>query len=70
MYDYEHMKMSKFEAYSFTRLIRTQNFEFYFILGVNDPQDFDEYWDGRLIEVLGYLVTYIYIMTNITFLYI
>ncbi|MFJ6268329.1 hypothetical protein [Lysinibacillus xylanilyticus] len=59
MYDYEHMKMSKFEAYSFTRLIRTQNFEFYFILGVNDPQDFDEYWDGRLIEVLGYLVTYI-----------
>ena len=59
MYDYEHMKMSKFETYSFTRLIRTQSLEFYFILGVNEPQNFDEYWDGRLIEVLGYLVTYI-----------
>lgn len=53
------MKMSKFETYSFTRLIRTQSLEFYFIRGVNEPQNFDEHWDGRLIEVLGYLITYI-----------
>lgn len=53
------MKMSKFEGYSFTRLIRTQSLEFYFVLGVNDYENFDEYWDGRFIEVLGYLVTYI-----------
>jgi hypothetical protein len=59
LYDYEHMKMSKFETYSFTRLIRTQSLEFYFIRGVNKFQNFDENWDGRLIEVLGYLVTYI-----------
>ena len=59
MFDYENMKMSKFEGYSFTRLIRTQSLEFYFIRGVNESQNFDEYWDGRLIEVLGYLVTYI-----------
>jgi hypothetical protein len=59
LYDNKHMKMSKFETYSFTRLIRTQSLEFYFIRGINESQNFDEYWDGRLIEVLGYFVTYI-----------
>ena len=48
--------MDNFETHSFTRLVRTQRFEFFFILGVNDAQDFDENWDGRLIEILGYLV--------------
>ncbi|WP_404442094.1 hypothetical protein LG307_11910 [Sutcliffiella horikoshii] len=25
-------------------------------LGINNANNFDEYWDGRLVEVLGYLV--------------
>lgn len=29
-----------------------------FIRGVNEAGNFDDYWDGRLIEVLGYLVIY------------
>lgn len=51
------MRMNEYETYSFTRIIRTQSLEFYFILGVNEVQNFEEHWDGRLIEVLGYLVT-------------
>lgn len=58
MHDYEEFNMNDFETYSFTRLVRTQNFEFYFILGQNDVRNFNECWDGRLTEVLGYLVMY------------
>lgn len=48
--------MDEFESYSFSRLYRDENIEFFFIIGVNDPDDFDEYWDGRLTEVVGYAV--------------
>lgn len=58
MHDYEEFNMNVFETYSFTRLVRTQNFEFYFILGQNDARNFNECWDGRSTEVLGYLVMY------------
>ena len=58
MDDYEQFKMNSFETYSFTRLVRTPSVEFFFIRGVNEAGNFDEYWDGRLIEVLGYLVIY------------
>ncbi|WP_153722325.1 hypothetical protein [Sporosarcina cascadiensis] len=58
MHDYKEFYINSFETYSFTRLVRTQNFEFYFILGRNDVRNFNECWDGRLTEVLGYLVMY------------
>ena len=38
--------------------MRNQSLEFFFILGINGARDFNEYWDGRLTEVLGYLVMY------------
>ena len=56
MNDYEEFKINIFETYSFTRLVNTQNLEFYFILGINNTRNFNEVWDGRLTEVLGYLV--------------
>lgn len=58
MHDYEEFNMKSFETYSFTRLVRTQNLEFFFILGKNKIRNFTEYWDGRSTEVLGYLVMY------------
>ena len=58
MNEYEHFKRNSFETYSFPRLVRTPCVEFFFIRGINGAQDFNEYWDGRLIEVLGYLVLY------------
>lgn len=58
MNDYEEFQMNVFETFSFTRLVRAQNFEFYFILGINEAHNFNEVWDGRLIEVVGYLVMY------------
>ena len=50
--------MPQYESYSFSRLFLNQNIEFFFILGVNNSDDFDEYWDGRLREVLGYAVIF------------
>ncbi|MDI2586194.1 hypothetical protein OR571_03395 [Psychrobacillus sp. NEAU-3TGS] len=50
--------MKSFESYSFTRLLYNESLEFFFILGVNDSDDFSIYVDQRLIEVLGYLVIY------------
>lgn len=58
MNDYEDFKMNDFETYIFTRLVSTQHVEFFFILGVNEARNFTEDWDGRLTEVLGYLVLY------------
>lgn len=58
MNDFKHFKMNSFETYSFPRLVRTLSLEFFFIRGINEEKDFYEYWDGRLIEVLGYLVLY------------
>ena len=58
LFDYEHMKMSEFETYSYPCLVRTQGLEFYFIRGVNNSQEFSEDWDCRLIEVLGYFAAY------------
>lgn len=50
--------MSCFESYSYSRLYLDQSLEFFFILGVNDSDNFDEYWDGRTIEVVGYVSIY------------
>ncbi|MEY2373776.1 hypothetical protein, partial [Lysinibacillus capsici] len=50
--------MSYFENYSYSRLYLDQSLEFFFILGVNDSDNFDEYWDGRTIEVVGYVSIY------------
>jgi hypothetical protein len=50
--------MHQYESYSFSRLFLNQDIEFFFILGVNESDNFDEYWDGRLREVLGYAVIY------------
>lgn len=58
MNDYEAFKMTHFESYSYTRLVKRQRIEFFFILGVNEARNFNEVWDGRLTEVLGYLVMY------------
>ncbi|MBU5250943.1 hypothetical protein KQI46_03195 [Lysinibacillus capsici] len=50
--------MLNFENYSYSRLYLDQSLEFFFILGVNDSDNFDEYWDGRTIEVVGYVSIY------------
>jgi hypothetical protein len=50
--------MFDFETYRFSRLYRSQKLEFYFIQGVNDQDYFDEYWDGRLLKVVGYVLMY------------
>ncbi len=50
--------MSEYETYSFSRLFLNRDIEFFFILGVNDSDNFDEYWDGRTKEVLGYAVIF------------
>lgn len=52
------VNMKNFEIYSFTRLLHNKNFEFFFILGINDSDDFSIYVDQRTIEVLGYLIIY------------
>ncbi|TFE00654.1 hypothetical protein [Jeotgalibacillus salarius] len=56
--EFEKLKRNDFETYDFTRFMRTSNLEFFFIMGINNGDNFDEYWDGRSREVLGYLVTY------------
>ncbi|MGD6845376.1 hypothetical protein ACQCVH_23105 [Bacillus infantis] len=56
--EFKKFKRDNFESYYFTRLMRSPNLEFFFILGINDANNFDEYWDGRSVEVLGYLVIY------------
>ncbi|MDD1502891.1 hypothetical protein PVA17_08990 [Lysinibacillus sp. CNPSo 3705] len=56
--------MWEHESYSFSRLFLNRNLEFFFIQGVNNSDNFDEYWDGRIIEVIGYVVIYIDIETN------
>ncbi|MFC5467010.1 hypothetical protein [Lederbergia graminis] len=50
--------MSEFESYSFSRLFSNKYIEFFFIQGINNSDNFDEYWDGRSIEVIGYVVIY------------
>ncbi len=50
--------MTAYESFSFTRFYVNSKIEFFFILGVNDSDNFDEYWDGRDREVLGYAVIY------------
>lgn len=68
--EFEKFKRDNFESYSFTRMMRTQNLEVYWIRGVNQASNFDEDWDGRLVEVLGYLVIYSDIQRNILVNYI
>ncbi|KGR74008.1 hypothetical protein [Ureibacillus sinduriensis] len=50
--------MDKINAYSFSRLIAHSEMEFFFIQGLVNPDDFDEYWDGTGHMVLGYLAIY------------
>ncbi|WP_223639107.1 hypothetical protein [Planococcus sp. 4-30] len=50
--------MAEFESYSFSRLYKDENIEFFFIIGVNDSDSFDDYWDGRLKEVIGYVMIF------------
>ncbi|MGD7050784.1 hypothetical protein FZC83_21590 [Rossellomorea marisflavi] len=53
--------MNKHEEYSFSRLFLNEYVEVFFILGINDSNDsdnFDEYCDGKDIEVVGYAVIY------------
>ena len=50
--------MKEFEGYSFSRLYKSPNLEFFFIRGVNHSEAFDDDWDGRQIEVVGYAVTF------------
>lgn len=50
--------MENFKAYSFSRLIAHTEMEFYFILGLVNPDDFDEHWNGTGHKVLGYLAMY------------
>ncbi|AJD90236.1 hypothetical protein JMA_09190 [Jeotgalibacillus malaysiensis] len=57
--EFEDFKRDDFETYEFTRFMRSADTEFYFIVGINNRDQFDEYWDGRSKEVLGYLVSYI-----------
>jgi hypothetical protein len=52
------VNMEIFESYSFSRLYLDKNLEFFFILGVNDSDNFIDVWDGRYIEVIGYIVIY------------
>lgn len=56
--------MLKHESYSFSRLFLDHKIEFFFILGINESDNFDEFWDGRLIDVLGYAVIYNDLETN------
>ncbi|WP_413363104.1 hypothetical protein [Lysinibacillus sp. 3P01SB] len=50
--------MNNFKAYSFSRLIAHSEMEFFFILGLINPDDFDENWNGTGHTVVGYLVMY------------
>lgn len=50
--------MNNFDFYSYSRLCITQNIEFFFIVGVKNSDNFDEYWDGTTREIIGYLVIY------------
>ncbi|WP_324728646.1 hypothetical protein VO178_18380 [Lysinibacillus fusiformis] len=51
--------MLEHESYSFSRLFLNRHLEFFFIQGINNSENFDEYWDGRTINVIGYAVIYI-----------
>ena len=47
-----------FEQYSFSRLFNFNNLEFFFILGINDSDNFGDEWDSTEINPLGYLVMF------------
>ncbi|MGA3677287.1 hypothetical protein [Lysinibacillus agricola] len=51
--------MSEFETYTFSRLYLNKNLEFFFVIGVNDSDNFIDVWDGRILEVVGYTMIYI-----------
>lgn len=50
--------MNNFKSYSFSRLINHLEIEFYFILGLPEPDNFSEYYDLTGHQVVGYLVMY------------
>lgn len=47
-----------FEQYSFSRMFNFNNLEFFFILGINNSDDFGDEWDSTSINPLGYLVMF------------
>lgn len=51
--------MNEFESFSFSRLYSGNNLEFFFIIGVNDSDNFTYDWDGTTKEVVGYITLYI-----------
>jgi hypothetical protein len=48
--------MERFKSYSFSRLINHNELEFFWVTGLTQPDQFDEFWDGRGHESVGYLV--------------
>lgn len=48
--------VKKYEQYRFPRLFVTSELEFFFILGVENADDFGEEWDSTFRTPLGYLV--------------
>lgn len=50
--------MSEFQSYSFSRLFLNRNIEFFFLQGVNNQDDFTEFYDLRVLEVVGYILIY------------
>lgn len=50
--------MREFESFFFNRIFRNENIEFFLIGGVNNQENFTEYWDGRDTKLLGYLTIF------------
>lgn len=50
--------MENFKVYSFSRLIAKNELEFFFILGLPNPENYSENWDGTGHTVVGYLAMY------------
>lgn len=48
--------MVSFQSFSFSRLINHHELEFFWVTGLTQPDKFDEFWDGRGHESVGYLV--------------
>ncbi len=52
------MQMNNFKSYSFSRLLADSEIEFFLIVGLVEPDNFNEYWDGTGHQGVGYLVMF------------
>ncbi|WHT49713.1 hypothetical protein QNH10_09590 [Sporosarcina thermotolerans] len=50
--------MREYESFFFNRTFRNENIEFFLIGGVNNQENFTDYWDGRETKLLGYLTIF------------